>query len=120
MIKRAVSKVRSSQHKKKIKILASIVCLIGLVGLLYYYPAPNAFDKSQALPIAIAITFFFAAVFTTLMVFISTKKALLVTLILTATLFIKHQRIISIIAYAVCIPLLVGSVKKQSIEGSEI
>lgn len=114
MIKRAVTKVRSSTHKKKIKIAAAIVCIIVFSGYFYYYPAPSSFDKTNILPISIAILFFFSTIFTTLTIFIATKKAFLITLILTSTLFITHIRIIPIVTYAICFPLLILDLKKQS------
>ncbi len=94
------------RKKKIIKIVAAIVSSTACGVFTYYYQPPSQFAINNAFPITLFTFFLFSAVFTTSQLFTTVNKALLISLTITSTLFVKHIRIIPIITYAICLPLL--------------
>jgi hypothetical protein len=92
--------------RRALKILATLLSLCALTVFLYYFPAPTQFTFAHALPIGAALTLLFLTTLLISSFFLSVKKALLVASIVTATALVNKSRIITIVTYAICIPLL--------------
>ena len=92
--------------KKVLKVLAAGISLISFLIYFYYYPAPAQFSFLNAIPIGIMILLVFLVALSWSYLFICFKKSLLCASMITATLVIDKSRIITIITYAVCLPLL--------------
>ncbi|MDQ3098645.1 MAG: hypothetical protein M3Q44_02775 [bacterium] len=94
------------KKKKIIKVIVATISIIAWSIFTYYYKAPSKFSMENAIPIVIFTFFMFTATFSVAQLFTSQKNSLMISLTLVSTLFIKHYRIIPIITYAICIPLL--------------
>lgn len=108
------------RKNKVLKISATVISVLAFCIFVYYYKAPSTFTLANAVPITLLTFFLFAAMFTTIQLFTTPKKALEFSLLIVSLLFVKHFRIIPIITYAICIPLLFISNKKSEPTVEEI
>jgi hypothetical protein len=93
-------------RNKIIKFILTILSVGAFSVYAYYYPAPQTFSRSNFLPIAIFILLFSLTIFLISYFFTTRKNSVLITATVTATLFLKIQRFIPIITYAITLPLL--------------
>lgn len=113
MIKSTISKIKSSKYKIIVKIVMAVTCVAATYGFLNYYPAPAKFESKNTLQITLATLFIFSTISSLLLIAVKTKKAILFAIPLTSLLFILEARIITIIAYAICVPLIIIEFKKK-------
>ncbi len=108
------------KKNKVLKISATVISVLAFCIFVYYYKAPFTFTEANTVPIALLTFFLFVAMFTTIQLFTTPKKALEFSLLIVSLLFVKHLRIIPIVTYAVCIPLLFINNKKNELTVEEI
>lgn len=92
--------------KRALQISGACVSMAAFLIYLYYFPAPSEFSFKNAVPIGIMIFLTFLSSLLLAYIFLPFKKSLLVAAIITSSLMVNKSRIITIITYAICIPLL--------------
>jgi len=107
---------RIKNKKKVLQVLTAGISIVSLLVYFFYFPAPSQFSFKNTLPIGIMITLVFFTSVSWSYIFVPFKKALLIAAIVTATLVVNRSRIITIITYAICLPLLLIPLSEKAKE----
>jgi hypothetical protein len=105
---------KTTIRRKISKVTSSLLCIAFFLCYAYWYPAPNNFTTQNYLPALGFIALAFLATVTTVGIFHGKKISLLISSLMVATLLIKRVSIISILLFAIAIPLLFLNQKKQT------